>query len=318
MDPRRARGTLRRAAADPELLGDLRRSKPALYFACLVWPIFGLIDLAHVRAGGEGDLVALLAVRAIPMPWFLVAAWRVRRRPPISARELTVLIYGAIYVLFAVLALECLPDRRPAQHVRGGEPGGAGGEHGGPEAVQEPRASHDRRRLDLPGHHDRGELPVAADAGAALRPRIALLPRRARGDALDHHRDRAARLASPLVAAPRGVREPQHRPLRAAAPHRQGRHGRGVGRVAPRPRARGGAEDPAPLRGERRERRGALRARGAPLVGPLAPAHRAGVRLRDDRGRAPLLRDGAARGHEPRRAGRRRRGRSRPSGRCTW
>ncbi len=100
--------TLRRAAADPELLGDLRRSKPALYFACLVWPIFGLIDLAHVRAGGEGDLVALLAVRAIPMPWFLVAAWRVRRRPPISARELTVLIYGAIYVLFAVLALECL------------------------------------------------------------------------------------------------------------------------------------------------------------------------------------------------------------------
>ncbi len=99
--------TLRRSVGSAEHLGDLRRAKPALLFACVVWPIFGLVDVLHVRAGGEGVLSTLLVLRALPMPFFVVAAWRVSRRPPISERELWLFVYGALYVLLAVLALEC-------------------------------------------------------------------------------------------------------------------------------------------------------------------------------------------------------------------
>jgi eukaryotic-like serine/threonine-protein kinase len=99
--------TLRRSAGAVEHLGDLRRAKPALLFACIVWPLFVFIDLAHVHAGGEGDLTSLLVLRALPMPWFSIAVWRVQRRPPISERELWILVYGAIYALMVVLALDC-------------------------------------------------------------------------------------------------------------------------------------------------------------------------------------------------------------------
>jgi hypothetical protein len=98
---------VQRAVVGRELLGDLRRAKPALIFACLAWPLFGSVDVAHVHMGGHGDLGALLALRMIPMPWFIVSVWRVQRRPPISEGEFLVLVYGSIYLLLLTIALQC-------------------------------------------------------------------------------------------------------------------------------------------------------------------------------------------------------------------
>ncbi|HJL18472.1 MAG TPA: hypothetical protein RMH99_22600, partial [Sandaracinaceae bacterium LLY-WYZ-13_1] len=101
-------GELRRRVGSFEHLGNLRRAKPALIFACWVWPLFAGLDVAHVWLTDADDLATLLTLRAVPMPWFLVATWRVSRRPPIGERELWILVYGAIYVLLGVVAFECL------------------------------------------------------------------------------------------------------------------------------------------------------------------------------------------------------------------
>jgi serine/threonine-protein kinase len=78
-----------------------------LVFSCIVWPLFVLIDLAHVVARDAwADLPLLIALRALPMPWFLIALHRVRRRPTISAREFLFLLYGTIYLLLITLTLE--------------------------------------------------------------------------------------------------------------------------------------------------------------------------------------------------------------------
>lgn len=89
-------------------VGDLRRAKPALLLACFGWPIFTVLDFLHVYSGGGGELDALLALRALPMPWFVMAWVRISLRPPISRREFTVLVYGAIYVLLFAISLECM------------------------------------------------------------------------------------------------------------------------------------------------------------------------------------------------------------------
>jgi hypothetical protein len=95
-------GEARQAALGYELVGDLRRAKSALLYACIVWPIFAVLDAGYVLFGGEGDLATLLALRALPMPFFVLAYVRVRKRPPISYPEFQLLSYGAVYaVLFA-------------------------------------------------------------------------------------------------------------------------------------------------------------------------------------------------------------------------
>ena len=99
---------LKHAVQGREHLGDLRRARPVLNFAVIAWPIFVVLDIAHHVAGGIGDLATLLALRALPMPWFFVALWRVRRRPTISAREFMVLLYGTIYLLVLTLSLEAV------------------------------------------------------------------------------------------------------------------------------------------------------------------------------------------------------------------
>jgi eukaryotic-like serine/threonine-protein kinase len=98
---------LRQAVAGREHLADLRRSKPVFLFACLVWPLFAVLDAIHIESGGEGELSALLLLRAIPIPGFLLAAYRVQRRPPIGEREFLAYVYGSIYCLVFVLALQC-------------------------------------------------------------------------------------------------------------------------------------------------------------------------------------------------------------------
>src|SRR5262245_54319018 len=97
---------MQHAVAGRELLGDLRRARPTFLFASIVWPLFAVVDFAHVYMRGEGDVVALLLMRMIPMPFFIAAAWRVTRRPPISERELGLHIYGAIYSLLLAIALQ--------------------------------------------------------------------------------------------------------------------------------------------------------------------------------------------------------------------
>ncbi len=102
-----ARTGIKHLAQGSEHLGDLRRSRPVLLFTCIVWPIFFAIDVAHVVARDDwADLPLLAALRALPMPWFLVALWRVRKRPTISSREFVVLLYGTIYLLLLTLTLE--------------------------------------------------------------------------------------------------------------------------------------------------------------------------------------------------------------------
>jgi eukaryotic-like serine/threonine-protein kinase len=101
-------GDMRRSVASWEHLGNLRRAKAPLIFACFAWPLFGLLDLANVLTGGVGDLGIMLALRALPMPWFIVAARRVWRRPAISEREFWILVYGAIYALLFAIALESM------------------------------------------------------------------------------------------------------------------------------------------------------------------------------------------------------------------
>jgi serine/threonine-protein kinase len=98
---------VRQAVAGREQLGDLRRAKPVFFFSALVWPLFAAIDFAHVRAGGEGDLWMLLALRAIAVPPFVLAAIRVQRRPPISPRELAFHVYGSLWCILLALALQC-------------------------------------------------------------------------------------------------------------------------------------------------------------------------------------------------------------------
>ena len=95
-----------RAVASWEHLGNLRRVKAPLLFWCVAWPIFAILDVAYVWTGGEGEVPPLLAVRALPVPWFVLATWRVWRRPPIGERELRVLVYGAIYVMLATITLQ--------------------------------------------------------------------------------------------------------------------------------------------------------------------------------------------------------------------
>ncbi len=97
---------LARAALGNQHVGDLRRARPVLLFAVIVWPLFAAIDVAHIRSGGIGDLATLLLLRALPMPWFWLALVRVRRRPTISLGEFTFLLYGTIYLLMATLTLE--------------------------------------------------------------------------------------------------------------------------------------------------------------------------------------------------------------------
>jgi len=93
--------------ADREHLGDLRRARPVLLFACIIWPLFFFIDIGHVIARDAwADLPALALLRALPMPWFVLALQRVRRRPTISGREMTMLLYGTIYILVLTLTLE--------------------------------------------------------------------------------------------------------------------------------------------------------------------------------------------------------------------
>ncbi|MFO0682413.1 MAG: serine/threonine-protein kinase [Sandaracinus sp.] len=97
---------LGRAALGSQHVGDLRRARPVLLFAVITWPLFVLIDLAHLASGGAGDLATLLLLRALPMPWFLYALARVRRRPTISLREFTFLLYGTVFLLMVTLTLE--------------------------------------------------------------------------------------------------------------------------------------------------------------------------------------------------------------------
>jgi serine/threonine-protein kinase len=99
---------LRRSVGAREHIGDLRRARPVLVFGLFAWPLFVLLDLVHLALGGVGDLRTLLVLRALPMPWFLLAYFRVRRRPPISSREFMVLVYGTIYVMMLVLSLEAM------------------------------------------------------------------------------------------------------------------------------------------------------------------------------------------------------------------
>jgi serine/threonine-protein kinase len=102
-----SRTGIREAAQRGEHLGDLRRARPVLLFATVVWPLFFVIDLAHVTARDAwDDLPALAVLRALPMPWFALALVRVRQRPTISASELTRLLYGTIFLLIATLTLE--------------------------------------------------------------------------------------------------------------------------------------------------------------------------------------------------------------------
>src|SRR5690606_5465221 len=65
-----------RAVASWEHLGNLRRVKAPLLFWCIAWPIFAILDVAYVGTGGEGEVRPLLAVRALPVPWFVLATWR--------------------------------------------------------------------------------------------------------------------------------------------------------------------------------------------------------------------------------------------------
>jgi serine/threonine-protein kinase len=102
-----ARTAVRHAAQHGEHVGDLRRARPVLLFAAIVWPLFFVIDLAHAYARDAwSDLPVLALLRVLPEPWFVFALVRVQRRPTISARELTVLLYGTIYLLVATLTLE--------------------------------------------------------------------------------------------------------------------------------------------------------------------------------------------------------------------
>ena len=101
------RGAGRNAAQHGEHVGDLRRARPVLLFAAVVWPLFFLIDLAHAYARDAwSDLPVLALLRVLPEPWFVFALLRVQRRPTVTARELTVLLYGTIYLLVATLTLE--------------------------------------------------------------------------------------------------------------------------------------------------------------------------------------------------------------------
>lgn len=95
-----------RAVATWEHLGNLRRVKAPLLFWCIAWPIFAIVDVAYVWTGGEGQVVPLLTVRALPVPWFAIATWRVWRKPAIGERELRVLVYGAIYVMLATITAQ--------------------------------------------------------------------------------------------------------------------------------------------------------------------------------------------------------------------
>ena len=98
---------IKHAVHGREHLGDLRRSRPVLLFACIVWPLFVVIDIAHVVARDVwADLPLLIALRALPMPWFLIALHRVQRRPTISIGEFMFLLYGTIYLLMLTLTLE--------------------------------------------------------------------------------------------------------------------------------------------------------------------------------------------------------------------
>ncbi|AKF02970.1 serine/threonine-protein kinase [Sandaracinus amylolyticus] len=89
-----------------EHLGNLRRAKAPLLFGLFVWPLFALMDVAFIATGGEGDVGTLVAIRALPLPWFAVATVRVSRRPPITRREFYFLVYGAIYVMMAAITLQ--------------------------------------------------------------------------------------------------------------------------------------------------------------------------------------------------------------------
>jgi hypothetical protein len=106
--PSVAGGALRRTALSWDHIGDLRRARPALLFACLAGPVFAALDLVYLALGGEGHLLALAALRALPLPFFVLGAIRTRRRPPISERELHFLVYAAIYVVTLSVALECV------------------------------------------------------------------------------------------------------------------------------------------------------------------------------------------------------------------
>jgi len=99
--------SMRDAAQRAEHLGDLRRASPVLLFAAIVWPLFFVVDFAHVLARDAwGDLATLAVLRVVPVPWFVYALWRVRRRPTVSKGELTFLLYGTIFLLVGTLTLE--------------------------------------------------------------------------------------------------------------------------------------------------------------------------------------------------------------------
>ena len=63
-----------------------------------------MFDVGYFLLGGEGDPLLHLIFRALPVPFFVLAYVRLRRRPPISEREFVVIVYAALYAI--VLGLE--------------------------------------------------------------------------------------------------------------------------------------------------------------------------------------------------------------------
>src|SRR5690606_39059528 len=100
------RAEVPRAVASWEHLGNLRRVKAPLLFWCAAWPIFGCLGVGCGWSGGVGEVVPLLAVRALPVQWCVLATWRVWRRPPIGGRELRLVVCGAIYLMLATITAQ--------------------------------------------------------------------------------------------------------------------------------------------------------------------------------------------------------------------
>ena len=99
---------LRLAVARGEHLADLSRARVVFRMASVFAMLFGVFDVVHVALTGSGDLPLLLGLRAVCAAWLLVGFARVRRTPPISERELDVLLFGTLAVVILTVSVMCV------------------------------------------------------------------------------------------------------------------------------------------------------------------------------------------------------------------
>ncbi|UJR85596.1 serine/threonine-protein kinase [Sandaracinus amylolyticus] len=96
-------GDLGASSARWQHTADLSRARVGFQLALACTAMFAVCDIGHVIVLG-GELVGLWTLRAMLIAWLAIAMVRMRRKPPISERELEFWVVGSIFAFVGTIS----------------------------------------------------------------------------------------------------------------------------------------------------------------------------------------------------------------------